>query len=231
MIGGLFRERAMQKIIENYLNWDIIREAFPEVLAGFWVTVQASLAVIAIGLAAGLALAILRCLRNPVIDGLITAYIEIFRTLPQLVVLIFVYFGLPYLGLTFSPFFATVLGLAAVLSAFAAEIFWASIIAVPKGQWEAATALAFKPWRTLTYIILPQAVRLALPLVTNRSIAITKGTALGVAVSLQETLGSAQSIMSIKANPSPLTLAAFFYLLFFIPLVAFSRYVERRFSH
>jgi polar amino acid transport system permease protein len=221
----------MQKILENYLNWDIIREAFPEVLAGFWVTVQASLAVIAIGLITGLALAILRCLRNPVIDGLITAYIEIFRTLPQLVVLIFVYFGLPYLGIAFSPFFATVLGLAAVLSAFAAEIFWASIIAVPKGQWEAATALAFKPWRTLTYIILPQAVRLALPLVTNRSIAITKGTALGVALSLQETLGAAQSIMSIKANPSPLTLAAFFYLLFFIPLVAFSRYVERRFSH
>jgi His/Glu/Gln/Arg/opine family amino acid ABC transporter permease subunit len=221
----------MQQILENYLNLEILREAFPEVLRGFWVTVQASIAVIVNGLAAGLALAIMRCLRNPIIDGVITTYVEIFRTLPQLVVLIFLYFGLPYMGLTLSPFFATVFGLSAVLSAFSAEIFWASIIAVPKGQWEAASALGFKAWRTLTYIILPQAVRLALPLVTNRSIAITKGTALGVALSLQETLGSAQSIMSIKANPSPLTLAALFYLLFFIPLVAFSRYVERRFSH
>jgi polar amino acid transport system permease protein len=221
----------MQQILENYLNLEILREAFPEVLRGFWVTVQASIAVIVIGLAAGLALAIFRCMRNPIIDGVITAYVEIFRTLPQLVVLIFLYFGLPYMGLTLSPFFATVFGLSAVLSAFSAEIFWASIVAVPKGQWEAASALGFKAWRTLTYIILPQAVRLALPLVTNRAIAITKGTALGVALSLQETLGSAQSIMSIKANPSPLTLAAFFYLLFFIPLVAFSRYVERRFSH
>ncbi|SEH30998.1 amino acid ABC transporter permease [Rhizobium sp. NFR12] len=221
----------MQQILDNYLNLEIMREAFPEVLGGFWVTVQASIAVIIIGLASGLALAICRCMRNPIIDCVITAYVEIFRTLPQLVVLIFLYFGLPYMGLTLSPFFATVFGLSAVLSAFSAEIFWASIVAVPRGQWEAASALGFKAWRTLTYIILPQAVRLALPLVTNRSIAITKGTALGVALSLQETLGSAQSIMSIKANPSPLTLAAFFYLLFFIPLVAFSRYVERRFSH
>ncbi len=221
----------MQQILDNYLNLEIMREAFPEVLRGFWVTVQASIAVIIIGLASGLALAICRCMRNPIIDCVITAYVEIFRTLPQLVVLIFLYFGLPYIGLTLSPFFATVFGLSAVLSAFSAEIFWASIVASPRGQWEAASALGFKAWRTLTYIILPQAVRLALPLVTNRSIAITKGTALGVALSLQETLGSAQSIMSIKANPSPLTLAAFFYLLFFIPLVAFSRYVERRFSH
>ncbi|NSY18503.1 amino acid ABC transporter permease [Neorhizobium sp. AL 9.2.2] len=221
----------MQQILDNYLNLEIMREAFPEVLRGFWVTVQASIAVIIIGLASGLALAICRCMRNAIIDCVITSYVEIFRTLPQLVVLIFLYFGLPYMGLTLSPFFATVFGLSAVLSAFSAEIFWASIVAVPRGQWEAASALGFKAWRTLTYIILPQAVRLALPLVTNRSIAITKGTALGVALSLQETLGSAQSIMSIKANPSPLTLAAFFYLLFFIPLVAFSRYVERRFSH
>ena len=76
--------------------------------------------------------------------------------------------------------------------------------------------------------ILPQAVRLATPLITNRAIAITKGTALGVAVSLQETLGSAQSVMAILANPSPLTLAAGFYLLFFIPLVIASRIIENR---
>lgn len=221
----------MQQILENYLNLEILQEAFPEVLRGFWVTVQASIAVMIFGLSTGLVLAMLRCLRNRVIDVVITAYVELFRTLPQLVVLIFLYFGLPYMGLTLSPFFATVFGLAAVLSAFSAEIFWASIVAVPKGQSEAAAALGFKARRTLAYIILPQAVRLALPMVTNRSISITKGTALGVALSLQETLGSAQSIMSIKANPSPLTLAAFFYLLFFIPLVAFSRYVERRFSH
>jgi polar amino acid transport system permease protein len=80
-------------------------------------------------------------------------------------------------------------------------------------------------------VILPQSIRLAIPLITNRSIAITKGTALGAAVSLPEALGSAQSAMSIYANPSPLTLAAAFYLAFFIPLVFLSRVMEKRYAH
>ena len=78
-------------------------------------------------------------------------------------------------------------------------------------------------------VILPQAIRLAIPLLTNRAIAITKGTALGTAVSLPEVLGAAQSAMAIAANPSPLTLAAAFYLLFFMPLVVASRWLEARY--
>ena len=75
-------------------------------------------------------------------------------------------------------------------------------------------------------VILPQAIRIAVPLLTNRAIAITKGTALGTAVSLPEMLGRAQSAMAIAANPSPLTLAAALYLLFFLPLVVASRWLE-----
>ena len=75
-------------------------------------------------------------------------------------------------------------------------------------------------------MILPQAIRIAMPLLTNRAIAITKGTALGTAVSLPELLGRAQSAMAIAANPSPLTLAAALYLLFFLPLVVASRWLE-----
>lgn len=218
----------MNQIIENYFNVTVLAAAFPAVLAGFLVTVQVALCVIALGIVSGLLLALLRCVENRIVDALITIYVEVFRTLPQLVIMIFIYFGLPYMGIRFSPFAATALALAAVLSAFAAEIFWAAINALPKGQWEAASALGLPRWMGLFYIILPQAVRLATPLITNRAIAITKGTALGIAVSLQETLGSAQSVMAIMANPSPLTLAAAFYLAFFIPLVAFSRFVEKR---
>ena len=77
-------------------------------------------------------------------------------------------------------------------------------------------------------ILLPQAIRLAVPLLANRAISITKGTALGTAVSLPEILGQAQSAMAIAANPSPLTLAAALYLALFLPLVAASRWLERR---
>lgn len=221
---------VMNQVIENYLNWSVLVAAFPEVFRGFLVTVQVAICVIILGVGTGLAFAIVRAAGNRVLNALIIAYVEVFRTLPQLVIMIFVYFGLPYAGIQFSPLIATALALAAVLAAFSAEIFLATITAVPKGQWEAASSLGLSWARTLFLIILPQAVRLALPLVTNRAIAITKGTALGAAISLPEALGTAQSVMSISANPSPLTLAAAFYLLFFIPLVCLSRLLERRAS-
>jgi polar amino acid transport system permease protein len=220
----------MNQILENYFNGPVLAQALPDVFSGFIVTVEVAITVIIIGVLAGLAMALLRCTNNRWLNGLVTIYVEVFRTLPQLVIIIFIYFGLPYLGLTFSPFFATALALAAVLAAFSAEIFWATIMAVSNGQWEAASALGISRVLTLRLIILPQAIRLAIPLVTNRSIAITKGTALGAAISLPEALGSAQSAMSIYANPSPLTLAAAFYLAFFIPLVFLSRILEKRFG-
>jgi polar amino acid transport system permease protein len=218
----------MDRIIDNYFNVTVLAAALPPVLHGFLITVEVALCVIAGGLLAGLGLALLRCAAIRPLDLLITIYVDLFRTLPQLVVMIFLYFGLPYLGPTLSPFATVVMALGAVLSAFAAEIFWSAIQALPRGQWDAARALGLKPLPILFLVILPQAVRLATPLLTNRAIAITKGTALGTAVALPETLGSAQSVMSITANPSPLTLAAALYLCFFIPLVVASRAIERR---
>ena len=220
----------MDQVIENYLNGPVLAAAFPEVLRGFLMTVEVALCVIVLGVGVGLGLAIVRAAGNPILNAWIGTYVEVFRTLPQLIRSVFIYFALPYAGLTLSPFLATALALAAVLAAFSAEIFLATILAVPKGQWEAATALGLSWTKALFLIILPQSIRLALPLVTNRAIAITKGTALGAAVSLPEALGTAQSVMSITANPSPLTLAAAFYLLFFIPLVCLSRWLERRIS-
>jgi polar amino acid transport system permease protein len=221
----------MERLIDNYLNAQIMAEAFPKILQGFSVTVYVSLLVIVVGVAFGLALAIMRCMNVKALNAAIIAYIDVFRTLPQLVVIIFIYFGLPYAGLSLSPFVTTVIALGAVLSAFASEIFYAAIMALPRGQWDAASALGFGYLRTLFSIILPQAVRLAIPLLTNRAIAISKGTAMGTAVALPEALGQAQSITALVANPSPLTLAAAFYVTFFIPLVLASRWVEHRYGH
>jgi polar amino acid transport system permease protein len=218
----------MDRLLDNYFNLDILARYAPEILAGFWVTLLVALSVILLGTGLGLGLAVLRCLRLRALDAVIVGYVDLFRTLPQLVVIVFVYFGLPYADIKLSPFGATVLALAAVLSAFAAEIFWASILATPQGQWDAAKSLGLGFFGTLFLVILPQAVRMAIPLLTNRAIAITKGTALGTAVSLPEILGSAQSAMSIAANQSPLTLAAALYLVFFLPLVVASRWLEQR---
>lgn len=216
----------MDRLLDNFLNLSVLAKAWPMVLQGFGVTVMVSLLVIVLGLGAGLGLAVLRSLDSRLLNALITGWVDLFRTLPQLVIIIVLYFGMPYVGLTLSPFVTTVLALGAVLSAFAGEIFWSSIQALPRGQWDAARALGFRKMRMLFRIILPQAWRLAIPMLTNRAISISKGTALGTAVALPETLGQAQSFMSMVANPSPLTLAAALYLTLFIPLVVASRWME-----
>jgi polar amino acid transport system permease protein len=220
----------MDRIAANYFNVPVMLDALPKVLHGFGITLLVSLCVIVFGLLIGLALAIFRLMPLPPLRWAIAIYTDVFRTLPQLVIIIILYFALPYANLTISPFATTVLALGGVLSAFSADIFYASILAVPRGQWDAAHALGLRHGRILQKIILPQAIGLAIPLLTNRAIAISKGTALGSAVSLPEMLSTSQSITAIVANPSPLTLAATFYLLLFVPLVVASRAIERR-SH
>lgn len=220
----------MYPIVDNFFNASVIGQSWPLILDGFGITALVSVLVIVAGIAAGLALTIVRVMEVRLVNMLVVAYVDFFRTMPQLVILVFVYFAFPYIGVRLSPLVTTVLGLAAVLSAFACEIFWSSIKALPKGQWEAASALGFGRWQAFFSIILPQAIRLSIPLLTNRAIAVSKGTALGTAVALPEVLGQAQSLVGTLANPSPLTLAAVCYLGLFIPLVALSRRLERGFG-
>jgi polar amino acid transport system permease protein len=217
----------MGPLLDNFFNPQIFAQYWPSILGGFWLTIEVALLTIAMGVATGLVLAIVRAMRWRPADIAITVFVDIFRTLPQLVIIVFLYFALPYADIQLSPFAATTLALGAVLAAFATEIFWAAIQAVPQGQWDAARSLGLGFFRILFLVVLPQAIRIAVPLLTNRAIAITKGTALGTAVSLPELLGRAQSAMAIAANPSPLTLAAALYLVFFVPLVIASRWIER----
>jgi len=215
-------------LLDNFFNPQILAQYWPSILGGFWLTVEVALATIAIGVLTGLALAIVRAMRWKPADVAIVTFVDIFRTLPQLVVIVFLYFGLPYAGLQLSPFAATVLALGAVLAAFATEIFWAAIQAVPQGQWDAARSLGLGFLRILFLVILPQAIRIAVPLLTNRAIAITKGTALGTVVAVSEILGMASSAVSNSYNPSPLTMAAVAYLVLFFPMVVFGRWLETR---
>src|SRR6185503_9269853 len=151
-----------------------------------WVTTYLGAAVIGADLAAGLALAMLRSFQFKPASFLIVVFADAFRALPPLVVIIVLFFAFPYVGLAMSAFTATWLALSLVLAAFAEEIFWAGILSVPKGQTEA--------------------VRLTIPPLTNRMIAITKGTALGSVVAVHEIIYYASSGASEAGNPTPLTL-------------------------
>jgi polar amino acid transport system permease protein len=220
----------MGKFGETFLNWEVMGEYAPKILEGFFVTLQLAAVVVATGLAAGLAAALVRSLRLRLLNFFIVAAVDVLRALPPLVLIMILYFALPTVGVRLSGFVATWLALSAVLAAFAEEIFWAGILAVPRGQWEAARSTGLGFLQTMRHVVLPQAVRLTIPPLTNRTIAITKGTALGATVAVGEILYQAQTGYSFSYNPSPLTLGAMAYLILFIPVVWFGRWVETRFA-
>ena len=218
------------RFLDSFFNARVAAQYLPKIVEGFWLTIGLALLIVATGLAAGLLLAVLRSLGIRPLNWLIVFVVDLFRALPPLVIIALLFFGLPAAGLSLSGFASAWLALSLVLMAFAEEIFWAGITAVPKGQWEAARSTGLTFLQTLRHVVLPQAVRLTIPPLTNRTIAITKGTALASVVAVQEILGAAQSGVSFSFNPTPLTLGAAAYLVLFLPVVVLGRWIETRFA-
>ena len=217
-----------ERFLDTFFNPKVMAKYLPDIAYGMVVTVELAALVIVTGLAAGLALALLRSLGFRPVNLLLVFIVDLFRALPPLVIIVFIYFGLPALELSPSGFVSTWLSLALVLMAFSEEIFWAGITSIPKGQWEAARSTGLSYGQTLIHVVLPQALRLTIPPLTNRTIAITKGTALASVVAVSEILGVASSAVSNSYNPSPLTLGAGAYLILFFPMVVVGRWLETR---
>jgi polar amino acid transport system permease protein len=216
------------RFVETFFNTTVMRRYLPDILSGVVVTIELAVLIVVTGIAAGLILALLRSLGIRPLNWLIIGIVDLFRSLPPLVVIVLIYFGLPSIELTPSGFVSTWLALALVLMAFSEEIFWAGITSVAKGQWEAARSTGLSYGQTLLHVVLPQAIRLTIPPLTNRTIAITKGTALGSVVAVTEILGQASSAVSNSYNPSPLMLGAAAYLVLFFPVVVAGRFIETR---
>jgi len=217
-----------ERFLDTFFNAKVMAKYAPDIAYGMLITVELAALVIVTGLAAGLVLALVRSLAFRPLNLLIVFTVDLFRALPPLVIIVFIYFGLPSVDLSPSAFVSTWLSLMFVLMAFSEEIFWAGITSIPKGQWEAARSTGLSFGQTLINVVLPQAIRLTIPPLTNRTIAITKGTALGSVVALNEILGMASSAVSNSYNPSPLTLGAAAYLVLFLPMVIVGRWLETR---
>ncbi len=220
----------MKELLYYFFNLEVIGRYLPQLLQGLLVTIEMAVLIIIAGLLLGLLLAVIRSYQIKVINFFIVFFVDSFRAIPQLVLVVLTYFALPYIGVTFSPFFSTVIALSLVLAAFSEEIFWAGITAITKGQWEAARSTGLTFNQAMFLVILPQAVKIAVPPLTNRTIAITKGTSLGSVIAVQEVLSVATSTQSLAANPSPLTMGAILYLLLFFPFVRLVRSLEKRYG-
>lgn len=218
----------MERFLETFFNPVVMARYLPAIGHGTLLALIIGLAVIVAGIALGLALAALRTYRLPGVNIVIICFADILRSLPPLVLILILYFGLPSAGIRISGPMVLFIVLALTLAAFAEEIFWAGFSSVEKGQWEAGLSTGLGFTRTLVFVALPQAVRLALPPLVNRVLAITKMTALGSVIGVSEILSEATTAQSFSGSATPLTMAAIAYLVLFLPLVFLARLLERR---
>ena len=217
-------------MIETFFNPEIIAAAYPIVLSGLLNTILLSLLVVPLGFAGGMILALLASARQPWVRWPLMAWVDFFRAFPPLVLLIFLFAGLPFAGLELGGFTCVAIAFFLNTGSYYGEILRAGIESIPRGQVEAARSTGLTGFQSMTYIVMPQALRLTVAPLTNRTIAITKGTALGTVVALHEILGMASSAVSNSYNPSPLMMGAAAYLALFLPVVVLARWIETRFA-
>jgi len=221
---------AWERFVETFFKPAIIAQYWPDILKGVGVTLEIALAVVVTGLLLGLALASLRAYRIAPVNALIVVFVDLLRALPPLAAILIIYFGLPSVGINLPSFVTLWLVLSFVLAAFAEEIIWAGIISTPRGQWEAARSTGLTFSTTLAHVVLPQAIRLGVPPLTNRAIAITKNTALGTVIGVGEILNEATTAQSFTGNATPLMMGAIAYIALFVPVVVLGRWIETRFA-
>ena len=176
----------MEAIVQQFFNLAIMERALPLILSGLEQTIVICLLVIPLGLIGGLAFAIISLSRLRTVRWAAIAGIDFFRAIPPLVLLIFIYAGLPFAGLRPSPMLAVAIAFFLNTSSYYGEIYRAGIESVGQGQWDAARSTGLYGYQTLAYVVLPQAIRLTVPPLTNRTIAITKNTALGTVIGVGE---------------------------------------------
>jgi polar amino acid transport system permease protein len=214
----------VELLLENFANVDSLLRIYPLLLQGLIYTFWLSVVALPLGIILGLAIAILYSFKHRWLNIALLIYIDLFRSFPVVVLLVLIFFGLPFLGLTLGGFTAAVLAIVLNNSGYYGEIFRAGILSVPQGQSDAARALGFRPLHLVFYIVLPQAVRNVMAPLASNSLELVKTTPIAALVALPELLRSARVAQEQTYNPTPLMAAA---VIFFVMLYPFARWVAR----
>jgi polar amino acid transport system permease protein len=218
----------MEDFLYNFANVESLMRVWPLLVKGALMTLWLSLVVVPGGIAVGLLVAVLHSLRLPGLSQLLILYVDFFRAFPPLVLLLFLYYALPLVGIDLSAFTAASLGLVLNSSGYYGEILRAGIEGVPRGQVEAARSTGLSLPETLGLVVLPQALRNVTPPLTTNTLEVIKNTSLASVVALQELLKSARTAESIVFNPTPLMAAAIIYFVVLWPMVRLVSRLERR---
>jgi len=211
-------------------TWDLVLSSIGPLLSGaVRGTIPLSLISFAIGLVLALLVALARLSRRRVVSGLARAYISVIRGTPLLVQLFIIFYALPSLGVVIDPFPSAVVAFSLNVGGYAAETIRAAILSVPKGQWEAAATIGLDHTLTLRRVVLPQAVRVAVPPLSNTFISLVKDTSLASTIMVTELLRKAQEIAAPTYEFMTLySLAAVIYWLICLVLSTAQSRLERR---
>lgn len=210
-------------------DWDYAFSILPDLLLALVTTIEITVLGSVVALLLGLVFAVIRRARIPVLDQILWAFIEIVRSTPLLVQVFFLFFALPRLGITLSAFVIGVVGLGVHYATYTSEVYRAGIDAVPKGQWEAATALSLPRSRVWTGVVLPQAIPRVLPALGNYVISMFKEVPLLLAIGVVEVVNAGREIGSATFRyVEPYTIAGVLFLLLSYPASLLVRRLERR---
>jgi glutamate transport system permease protein len=212
-------------------KWSLLAKpaAIRFLLGGVVNTLRAAALALIAAVSAGTLLALGRLSRRLPVRLAAGAYIQFFRSLPLLVLIIFMYFGLPDLGISLSPYWALVSGLAIYNAAIFGEIFRAGILSLDRGQSEAALSIGLRPWQAMRLVVLPQAYRRMIPTIVSQTVTLLKDTTLGVTVGYLELLHKAQILGEFGNNLLQAYIAvAVLYLAINVPLSRAARHLEVR---
>jgi len=216
-----FRER-----LEQY------KQYLPLLLQGALVTLEISLFSMAIAIGVGLLMAVLRVFGPTLVAWPVIAFIEIVRGTPLLIQLFIIFYGLPSIGIRFSPLWAAVIGLGINYAAYEAENYRAGIQSIPRGQLDAALALGLTRIQTIRKIVLPQAIRLVIPPVTNDFIALLKDSSLVSVITMVELTKMYGQLAATNYDYIGIgLLTAAIYFLLGLPIARLSRVLESRLAY
>ncbi|MDP2086643.1 MAG: amino acid ABC transporter permease [Gemmobacter sp.] len=215
--------------VDTFLNIDVMQRVFPMLWRGIGNTLALAAATLVVGSLTGVILCLMRLYGALPFRLFAIAWIDVFRAIPILVLLVLIYYALPFMGVRLSSFASAVLALSLVFAAFTAEVFRAGIQAIPKGQHEAAASMGLPFPIIIWKVILPQALRIAIPPHTSNSVAIAKDTSLASVVAMPDLLKQATDAQALTANPSPLIAAALMYLIVLLPAVRLVSWLEDKY--
>jgi polar amino acid transport system permease protein len=218
----------MEAVLQQFFNLEIVSKVWLYLLKGLATTALLSLMVVPLGLAAGLAVAALWSLQRRWLRWVLIVYVDFFRAFPPLVLLLFIYFGLPFVGIEVPALVAVAIGFLLNTSSYYGEIFRAGIESVPRGQWEAARSTGLSWWQTMASVVVPQATRNVLPDLISNTLEVVKLTTLASVVAIPELLNAARNAQALTYNPTPIVLAALMYLVLLWPVVRLISRLEHK---